>query len=387
MNRDCCVCNSSNADEFIRQKWKLPFIGSNKIGFAVCRDCGLVYQSTTPSPKNINMYYESAAAYINAGRSGDVSEQKKRFVQRQLYTLFDVLGCVPRNIFQVGCSEGYTLSMFLDSGSSKVAGVDPSIASHKLAKEKYGIDTSIGFFEDYHLTGEVYDLIVLTHVLEHLFDPVGILKKCSLMQNDDGWVLIEVPLFEGCSFFPPGMFTLEHLNYFSENNLKRMVYKIGYEPYFIGKYFYNVDYPVIMMVCQKKTNDNENNRNDYEYNIEIVKEYLRKESLSWKKVEERVRKTIPDGEKVYIYGAGLHTTQLLANTDIEQHVEIVGLLDSSPTKWGKRIGDYECNRPNTVCEGIKYIVISSYASEDEIYEFLVAGYDDLKIVKLYGVMR
>ena len=41
-----------------------------------------------------------------------------------------------------------------------------------------------------------YDLIIMSHVLEHLFDPLKALKKCSKSQNVGQHILVEVPLFE-----------------------------------------------------------------------------------------------------------------------------------------------------------------------------------------------
>ena len=55
-------------------------------------------------------------------------------------------------------------------------------------------------------------------------------------------------------FISAGYFTFEHLNYFSEGTLLELLSKAGYSPQFVGKYFYNENYPVITVIAKKDTN-------------------------------------------------------------------------------------------------------------------------------------
>ena len=65
---------------------------------------------------------------------------------------------------------------------------------------------------------------------------------------------------------------------------------------------------------------------------------------------------------------------------------VKGLLDSSPTKWGKQFGDLKCYSPDTVdLKAGDTIIISSYASEKEIYESLEKYRRiGVTIIRLYG---
>ena len=99
--------------------------------------------------------------------------------------------------------------------------------------------------------------------------------------------------------------------------------------------------------------------------------YSERDKTSWKRIELKLKQKIKYGTAVYIWGAGIHTSQLLANTDLKSYLQIKGLLDSSPTKWGKNLGNMICYSPDNV--DIKkgdVILISSYASEQEIYDCL-----------------
>jgi hypothetical protein len=368
------------------QEWDLPAIGTHQIGFGICPESGLIIQSPSPSPDEINAYYSETATYINPGRKGKPSNCKVKDLNRLINICKDTKDLIFNSIFQVGCSDGYTLSRFRDAGANVVCGVDPSKASHQLASELYNIETIVGTFEDYKETTGSYNLIILTHVLEHLFDPVKTLEKCNAMQNDGDWILIEVPLFERMDCFPPGLLTLEHLNYFSEGTLIETVTKSGYEPVFIGKYFDQNEYPVITITAKKNNNFDVIKSNNYSKLSELLVAYIDGEKQAWERAENKIREKIKKGTSTYIYGAGIHTSQLLAFTDLKEYLNILGLLDSSLTKWGTQIGIFNCYNINEITiKKDDIILISSYASENEIYKSLITSLPkDINIIRIYG---
>jgi hypothetical protein len=292
---------------------------------------------------------------------------------------------MPQTVFQVGCSDGYTLSQFRNAGVHHVEGIDPSFASHKLAQELYGIETIVGTFEKFTHKHQ-YDLVILTHVLEHLYNPVIAMNKCFSLQKNGDQLLIEVPLFERADKFPPGLLTLEHLNYFSESTLLRLLYLTGYVPYLIEKLFYNNEYPVITVVARKEKPKSIELTSDYNRANSLLTNYCEKMVWWWKKIELKVKKQLKKGTFCYVWGAGIHTSQLFAFTDLNKYLTVKGLLDSSPTKWGKQFGDLKCYSPDTVdLKAGDIIIISSFASEEEIYQNLEKYRGKgIIIVRLYG---
>ncbi len=110
------------------------------------------------------------------------------------------------------------------------------------------------------------------------------------------------------------------------------------------------------------------------------------ETRQWQQIENSLKSQLSENTSCYIWGAGIHTTQLFANTDLEQYLSIEGLLDSSQTKWGAKIGKLKCFNPAEVqLQNKKTIIISSYASEKQIYRQLRKQYPEpVKIVTLYS---
>jgi len=386
MKRKCFLCDV-NTETIISDEWDLPGLDSCEIGFSICPECGLIIQSPSIDIDNMNKYYADIATYINPGRKGKPSSNKIKEVNRLIRTLIDVIG-TPRSAFQVGCSDGYTLYAFQQAGVCLTEGIDPGLESHKLAMDLYNIETVVGTFEGF-VPSNKYELIILTHVLEHIYNPLDVMKKCSSMQKDGDWGLIEVPLFERSDKFPPGLLTFEHLNYFSESTLCRLIHLAGYVPYMIQKSFYNNEYPVITIIARKEGDwdcAGIELSSDYDRAYNVLTSYSERNKAIWKRIELKLKQKIKYGTAVYIWGAGIHTSQLLANTDLKSYLQIKGLLDSSPTKWGNNLGDIICYSPDDV--DIKkgdVILISSYASEQEIYDSLKSYQrKGINVERIYG---
>ena len=95
------------------------------------------------------------------------------------------------NLFDIGCGQGTFLKSCKDRGW-KVAGLDPSDNSARLAKEKFDIDVTVSTVEEFTTT-ESYDCVTFWGVLEHLLEPQKALDKVSKFVRKGGIVQFEVP--------------------------------------------------------------------------------------------------------------------------------------------------------------------------------------------------
>jgi len=378
MKRKCFLCGADVLSQ--SKKWSIPNIKESKnIGFGICSQCDLVIQTPTLKPDEMNSFYANTASYINPGRKGLPSKNKIDDVQRLINFTKSVLGKIPKSIFQVGCSDGYTLNQFKLAGAYTVNGIDPSLHSNKVAKQLYGINYAIGTFEEVQLDTS-YDLFILTHILEHLYNPVQAMHKCYEQLNENGYVLIEVPLFENIDRFPNGMFSLEHLNYFSENAIFNLLYQTNFKILAIEKLYYNNLYPVITILVKK---ENEISQWGQQSSLDIFNTYQQRENENWNKIGVMLINKIPKHEPVYIWGGGTHTTQLLANTNISKELNIIGILDSSSTKFGKMLGNYSIQEVTEEILSKNTIIISSYASENEIFTHIKNNFNYKNCIRLY----
>ena len=71
----------------------------------------------------------------------------------------------------------------------KAEGVEPESGPAKTAAES-GLKVTRGFLKDIHLPGESFNVITLFEVLEHLKDPLSLMRECNRILKSGGIVII-----------------------------------------------------------------------------------------------------------------------------------------------------------------------------------------------------
>ena len=98
--------------------------------------------------------------------------------------------------------------MFRDAGSN-VLGLDFDDEFLDIARARQ-INVKLGSTEVLN-ANDKYDLIILSHVLEHIVEPTEFLKKVIQFLSDDGLIYIEVPSVDRVA---DGAYSYDLLNYF-----------------------------------------------------------------------------------------------------------------------------------------------------------------------------
>jgi 2-polyprenyl-3-methyl-5-hydroxy-6-metoxy-1,4-benzoquinol methylase len=98
----------------------------------------------------------------------------------------------PGAILELGPAEGVMTELIVSLGNPLTV-VDGSSVFCERLKENYPlIDVVHSLFEDFY-TGKKFQTIILGHVLEHVDDPVAVLKHIKQFLQEDGVVLAAVP--------------------------------------------------------------------------------------------------------------------------------------------------------------------------------------------------
>jgi len=109
-------------------------------------------------------------------------------------TIFSVfyLNAIPHGrLLEVGCGSGRMLRAMQEKGWN-VVGVDPDPIAIKNAKVK-GLIVYQGILEDQGFKDDHFDAIVLSHVLEHVPNPLDLLKECERILKPDGHLVLITP--------------------------------------------------------------------------------------------------------------------------------------------------------------------------------------------------
>ncbi len=175
---------------------------------------------------------ESAAFYADEYRllqegsadptARNVAAQKKR-AEALLDFARPVLPSISRHL-DIGCSLGILLQHFQGAYHTQTVGVEPGEAHRAQAREN-GV-TAYASLEELEKTEEArFDLVSMSHVLEHLPDPVGyLLHLRETLLDPAGWLLLEVP-----NLYAHDSFETAHLVSYSSHTLAQTVEKAGYE--------------------------------------------------------------------------------------------------------------------------------------------------------------
>ena len=153
-------------------------------------------------------------------------------------------------VLDVACSRGYLGKLIKERGNY-VAGVDVSNTAADIAREVldevYVFDIQ-GDWPSELINGS-YDLVVLAAIIEHVFDPVQLLKKTATVLKPDGKIILTTPnffswrnrltfLFGQFRYTEQGDFDFGHIRWFDYRYLKEVLADSGFKITEEAHYFF-----------------------------------------------------------------------------------------------------------------------------------------------------
>lgn len=237
-------------------------------------------------------------------------------------------------------------------------------------------------------TKEKFDLIFLSHVLEHIVNPLKFIQECSEICNK--YIFVEVPCLD-IKFLdePYGMFAEEHVNIFTVQGLWNLMNKAGFIPVNIemifGLYsFLPAGWPAISTIW-KKSNiiESPNLLNDSNLCLE---QYLKLNEKLLQQIEIKIN-NIPKEDKLAIWGVGHHISMLLANTSLKSK-NIVRVYDSDKRKHGIKILGIPItsfNREDIISNEVEAILITTYTAQKAILRSINEMSLPCKVYTLYDI--
>ena len=97
-----------------------------------------------------------------------------------------------KSLLDMPCGDGALTSMLAPS-FSRVVGVDASSKHLELARKILPeVELHEALIEEFE-TQERFSTVTMLNILEHVMDPIGVLKKAASLMADDGILLVHVP--------------------------------------------------------------------------------------------------------------------------------------------------------------------------------------------------
>ncbi len=154
----------------------------------------------------------------------------------------DLIPLVPDDascILEVGCAEGMTGNELKNRPGVFVAGIEMNETAAEMARKVLD-DVITGDIEkmDLPYSASAFDCVIFADVLEHLINPLEVLKKVNKHLKDDGTVIMSIPnvqfygvvhqLIEGnWTYQKEGILDETHLRFFTFNEIEKLVKEAG----------------------------------------------------------------------------------------------------------------------------------------------------------------
>ena len=157
------------------------------------------------------------------------------------HTLMVELVGSSKRVLDVGCANGYLAEVLVGHGC-KVSGVEYDPVAAEEAR-KHLETLVVGDLEQLDLVAELgegrFDVIVFGDVLEHLRDPLPVLRQARALLAPGGYVVISIPniahgavrltLLQGrFDYRPLGLLDSTHIRFFTRDNLKALLHEAGF---------------------------------------------------------------------------------------------------------------------------------------------------------------
>lgn len=206
----CRICSSDQVKSTFSVNDKM-FSGTEKFGYFECGNCGTLQISEIP--KNMSPYYPEnyyslrsslkwKEKLINKLRDYIFYYNFPKFLAKNwsvkipnlaLEAFLKIKPAKSLKVLDIGCGEGKFLKSIFGLGFKNVSGIEPFAL--KTQEKPFPI-----FKKSLEEITDKFDVITFNHVLEHMENIHETLKKCHEILNEDGKIIIRIPVKDSVAF-------------------------------------------------------------------------------------------------------------------------------------------------------------------------------------------
>jgi len=196
--RECPVCAGSEPRGVGKLKTNFALkLSQPEWDFVQCRSCGLLYISPAPSPDDLR------TIYVESGQFDDPAYT----VPARVALMVDYMnGCFRRVVKRAGhttCDNVVVLEVGAGLAwmcrAAKSVNPNNVTVAQDISPEAVQACPWVDFYIHSEINSQAvdqhapYDVISLTHVIEHLVDPVGVIRRCKSLLGRRGVIFVTAP--------------------------------------------------------------------------------------------------------------------------------------------------------------------------------------------------
>lgn len=343
--RQCPVCGGFQAEVLHTQHFFLPdnMMLPSVYDIVSCSKCAFVYADTPASQKEYDNIYTVMSKYEDpkiASGGGNTPWDKERLLRiaNDLARYLDKSSA----ILDVGCANGGLLAILKEQGYTNLTGLDQSPTCISYIKKVHGIRAIQGGifydqFKDTDFEEEKFDLVIFSHVLEHICDIQSALDFIGKKLKDNALLYIETP--DAASYYkypnvPFYYFDCEHINHFDLQHLKMLFEPMGYSVLWHTQKEFSVSedmlYPAVALLLKNGGHNSKDIKCRDAAKISVLKHI--KQSIAEQNANN-INDLAEQHEEIIVWGAGQYTLRLLENSRLDD-CNIIAFIDNDKSKQG-----------------------------------------------------
>jgi 2-polyprenyl-3-methyl-5-hydroxy-6-metoxy-1,4-benzoquinol methylase len=362
--RPCPVCLHLSVLPLHFQRFLLQENHPLANGYEVvyCEFCGFVYADTAVTQEDYDRFYASFSKYEDKNTStggGETPSDARRLAE----TAADIARFVNNRaarVLDIGCANGGLLARLQQMGFANVCGFDLPAACVENTR-KLGIEAHIGSVAEHPPGVEPFDLIILSHVLEHLRDLHQAVRGVEPLLRPGGHIYIEVPdasEYVSCIVAPFQDFNTEHINHFSMRGMANLMGQMGFSGHALAQKVFDatpgMPYPAHYGFWSKTPQTGFKIQPD-DLLVKRISEYIARSRAMMERMDARLKKVLDKTPAVIVWGTGQLAMKLLVETCLAR-AQIVAFIDGNPINVGKKLKGIEIKSPHQLA-GLPHPII------------------------------
>jgi SAM-dependent methyltransferase len=215
----CPMCGATKSSQL--------YVSKNDYPIVRCAECRLVFTDarTAPPPSELYPHFDQSDGTALRGMRAALS-----VFRRQRASFVRSIVPPPARVLDYGCGNGSFAAFMADAGYESV-GLEPfslgsTARSGNLTLMRAPLDQAADELGN-------FDVITMWHVLEHLPEPLLVLRRLRSMLRPSGALIVSVPNLQSwqSALFGPSWFHLDpprHLLHFEDDTLKDCLSRAGF---------------------------------------------------------------------------------------------------------------------------------------------------------------
>lgn len=321
LTRPCPICSQIGGKTLYQQH----FVGHPYQIIKQCT-CSMIYADSGLTQSDYDAMYRDKSKYAGLGGEG-IPDDKRRLEHTVAW--LSAFARPETSILDYGCATGDLLLEFKAAGFAPLYGYDASPACQEAIRARGVAQVAP--------EGQKYGAVVLSHVLEHIYDIQAEFPRIVDLVEEDGLLYIEVPdAAKYRSISPFQEFNTEHVNHFTMATLCALAGRHNLVPLHIGEKQFEVGdhipYSAIFAIFRKMKPVG-------------LGDYIASSQQGMREIDKHLFAALYGIEELVIWGAGQLTVKLLALASLSGRK--IRLFDSNQSIQGTKIGDIMVEAPQT----------------------------------------